>query len=124
MELSSIKSNGKELFVLLDDNMKIVKPVYDFLKFQKQKDKAINTIKANGSDLKIFWHFLNKNGFVFSEITPNVIAEFIEYLRDSDDSEKVIALHKESKRTAKTINRILNTVYSFYKYCGIWCYRR
>ena len=118
MELSIVKNDGKELFVLLDDDMKIVKPVYDFLKFQKRKDKAINTIKANGSDLKIYWDFLNKNGYVFDEVTPTIVSYFIEYLRDSDDSE-IIALHKESKRTPKTINRILSTVYSFYKYCGM-----
>ncbi len=36
-----------------------------------------------------------------------MIAEFIDYLRASDDD--VIALNKESKRTNKTINRILST---------------
>lgn len=119
MELSVVINNGNKLFVLLDNDMKIVKPVYNFLKFQKQKDKAINTIKANGSDLKIYWDFLNKNGYIFNEVTPSTVADFIEYLRESDDSENVVALHKESKRTSKTINRILSTVYSFYKYCGM-----
>ena len=43
-----------------------------------------------------------------------MIAEFIDYLRASDDD--VIALNKESKRTNKTINRILSTIHMFYQF--------
>lgn len=43
-----------------------------------------------------------------------MIAEFIDYLRTSDDD--VIALNKESKRTNKTINRILSTIHMFYQF--------
>ena len=39
---------------------------------------------------------------------------FIDYLRASDDD--VIALNKESKRTNKTINRILSTIHMFYQF--------
>lgn len=46
MELHVIKDTGKELVVLLDNEMRIVKPVYNYLKFQRQKDSAINTLKA------------------------------------------------------------------------------
>ena len=97
MELHVIKREGRETVVLLDNEMRIVKPVYDYLKFQRQKDKALNTLKASGSDLRTYWEFLNDSGYEYDKVTPKMIAEFIDYLRASDDD--VIALNKESKRT-------------------------
>lgn len=104
---------GKTTVILLDDNMKIVKPVYDFLKFQQQKSKANNTLLANGRDLCLFWTFLSKNGYSYEQIAPRMIAEFIDYLRGGDD---MLALYKESHRSNRTINRILSTVHTFYQY--------
>lgn len=95
MELHVIEREGRETVVLLDNEMRIVKPVYDYLKFQRQKDKALNTLKASGSDLRTYWEFLNDSGYEYDKVTPKMIAEFIDYLRASDDD--VIALNKESK---------------------------
>ena len=39
MEIYISEYNEKMVAVLLDDEMKIVKPVYDFLRFQQQKGK-------------------------------------------------------------------------------------
>lgn len=114
MELHVIEREGRKTVVLLDNEMRIVKPVYDYLKFQRQKDKALNTLKASGSDLRTYWEFLNDNGYEYDKVTPKMIAEFIDYLRASDDD--VIALNKESKRTNKTINRILSTIHMFYQF--------
>lgn len=114
MELHVIKDAEKEMVVLLDDNMRLVKPVYNYLKFQRQKDKALNTLKANGNDLRTFWEFLYENGYEYDEVTPNMIADFIDYLRKSNDS--IVSIHKESARTNRTINRILCTVHMFYQY--------
>ena len=50
MELHVIECEGRETVVLLDNEMRIVKPVYDYLKFQRQKDKALNTLKASPLD--------------------------------------------------------------------------
>ena len=37
-ELHVIEREGRETVVLLDNEMRIVKPVYDYLKFQRQRD--------------------------------------------------------------------------------------
>ncbi len=116
MEIHTICRDGEGMVVLLDDNMKLVQPVYEFLKFQYTKDRALNTLTAYATDLKVFWCFLQKNGLKYDEVAPSMIADFIEYLRKGDDSEKIIALHKESARTNTTINRILSSVHSFYRY--------
>ncbi len=91
MELHVIKRAGSQAVVLLDNEMRLVKPVYDYLKFQRQKDRALNTLKANGSDLRTYWEFLIEYGYEYDKVTPMMIAEFIDYLKAS---ETVTALYK------------------------------
>ena len=119
MELSVIKQGDSGVVVLLDDEMRIVKPVYAYLKQQARLDRSFNTIIANGRDLKLYWEFLNYMGYEYTEVTPITIGEFIEFLRSSEEymDDKIIILYGTSKRTGKTINRILSTVYCFYKFC-------
>ena len=74
MELHVIEREGRKTVVLLDNEMRIVKPVYDYLKFQRQKDKALNTLKASGSDLRTYWEFLNDNGYEYDKVTPNSLS--------------------------------------------------
>ena len=116
MELHVIKDTGKVIVVLLDDDMRIVKPVYAYLKFQRQRGKALNTLKANGSDLKTYWQFLEENGYEYDKVTPNMIADFIDYLRKPDDD--ITSINTKITRTNKTINRILSTIHMFYQFCA------
>lgn len=46
MELHVIEREGRKTVVLLDNEMRIVKPVYDYLKFQRQKDKGSQYLKG------------------------------------------------------------------------------
>ena len=114
MQLRIVEYKGQDTVVLLDDEMRIVKPVYEYLKFLQQMNRAFNTIKANARDLKIFWEFLNEMGLSYDEVVPRDIVDYIDYLRT--DGFEITALYKESKRTAKTINRMLSTVHMFYIY--------
>ena len=114
MELHVTKRKGREIVVLLDNDMRIVKPVYDYLKYQDQRDRAINTLIAYGNDLKAFWEFLSDYGYAYDEVSPKMIGEYKEYLMSEDDN--IIAINKEGARTAKTINRMLSTLHGFYQY--------
>lgn len=80
MELHVTKRKGREIVVLLDNDMRIVKPVYDYLKYQDQRDRAINTLIAYGNDLKAFWEFLSDYGYAYDEVSPKMIGEYKEYL--------------------------------------------
>lgn len=95
MELSVIKQGESGIVVLLDNNMRIVKPVYAYLKQQARLDRSFNTIIANGRDLKLYWEFLNYMGYEYTEVTPITIGEFIEFLRSSEEymDEKIIILY-------------------------------
>ena len=114
MELHVTKRKGREIVVLLDNDMRIVKPVYDYLKYQDQRDRAINTLIAYGNDLKAFWEFLSDYGYAYDEVSPKMIGEYKEYLMSEDDN--IIAINREGARTAKTINRMLSTLHGFYQY--------
>ncbi|MDR0287150.1 MAG: tyrosine-type recombinase/integrase [Clostridiales bacterium] len=119
MELSIVKKDGKELVLLLDDELRPVKAANDFLEYQRLRERAPNTIKANGRDLKIYWDFLNKSGLAYDKVTPMAILRFIDFLRNGVMSGNIISLFAESARTPKTINRILSTVHQFYKFCNM-----
>ena len=113
MELCIVEHHNKKIALLLDNEMKIVKPVYDFLRFQQQKGRAFNTLKAYSTDLYLFWSFLEKNCYTYDQINPRLIADFIDYLRGGGE---MLSLYRESIRSNRTINRILSTVHTFYKY--------
>jgi len=80
MELIITDVKGLKKVVLVDDQMKIVKPVLGFLKFQKQKGCEDNSIIAYGSNLKLFWELIRNYGYSFDQIKPKKILEFIEYI--------------------------------------------
>lgn len=116
MKLSIISRDDKEVVVLLDNKMRIVKPVYNYLKYLKLRNKSVNTIRAYGRDLKLYWEFLDYKQYNYQDITPNMIGEFLEYLHEPIHNEKVEYVNVKSKRTGRTINRILSTVNTFYRY--------
>lgn len=119
MKLYVIRRKENFIVVLLDNRMRIVKPVYEFLKYLQLRDKAINTIKAYGRDLKIYWEFLDTKNYDYKSISPKDIGEFKEYLREPLHDDRVVFYNAVSQRTGKTINRILGTIYNFYKYCAL-----
>ncbi|KGO13103.1 hypothetical protein NZ45_14100 [Clostridium botulinum] len=119
MKLSIIQVNNQEVVVLLDEKMRIVTPVYNYLKYLRQMNRSINTVRACGRDLKAYWEFLELKGYTYEKATPNIIGEFIEFLREPIHDESVIFVNAPSKRTGKTINRILSTIHNFYKYCTL-----
>ena len=116
MEAHVIEQAEQKMVVLLDDEMRIVKPVYNYCKFLRQNDKALNTLKSYASDLSIFWEWLNKINCEYDEVSTRLLGDFIDYLRRGDQD--ILALNMESVRDGKTINRILGTVRRFYEHCA------
>lgn len=116
MQLSIIKDERGVFPVLLDGQMRIVKPAFSFIRFQRIKGLSENTIKAYGWDLKLYFEFLSLQGISYGDVTFSTIGEFVEFLRGPSNISGISFLYTESRRTAKTINRILGTVHSFYKY--------
>lgn len=118
MELSIIKRESEIIVALFDDDMRLVKPVWEFLKYQRLRGMAHNTIKAYGRDLKIFWDYLKHSGYAYDEMSIQRLGGFVEFLRQPQGRHSP-ALFQDSSRQPQTINHILGTVHSFYQYCEI-----
>lgn len=58
MELYKVSDGAKSGFVLLDQHMKLVQPVNEYLDYQALRNRAENTLRAYARDLKIFFEFL------------------------------------------------------------------
>jgi integrase/recombinase XerD len=114
MELHRVSDGTKSGFVLLDQHMKLVQPVNEYLNYQALRGRAMNTLRAYARDLKIYFEFLEQRSLHYDQIDVILIREYVEYLRSPDES--VIFLNVESKRSPVTINRMISTVHGFYCY--------
>lgn len=84
MELHKTPERTKSGFVLLDQNMRLVKPVNEYLDFQALRGRAENTLLAYGKDLKTFFEFLEQRKLQYDQVTANMIRDYVEYLRAPD----------------------------------------
>lgn len=116
MQVQKVNKNGTTHWVLLDDEMHLVDPVCDFLDFQRKIDRADNTLRAYALDLKIYWEFLEKRCLRFDDTSVSIdtMADFVDDLRRN--ARAGAALHTSGSRTNRSINRILSSVHSFYRY--------
>ena len=114
MELHKTPERTKSGFVLLDQNMRLVKPVNEYLDFQALRGRAENTLLAYGKDLKTFFEFLEQRKLQYDQVTANMIRDYVEYLRAPDVN--TVYLFVESKRSPATINRMISTLHGFYQH--------
>ncbi len=115
MELNVIRTKpGGTEYILLDQDMRIVKPVMDYLQYIRLRGRSENTVKAYAFDLKVFFGFMEVNKLGYESIGISAIKDYIEYLRNPNTADN--SLFVESVRTPKTINRMLGTVHGFYCY--------
>ncbi len=96
---------------LFDDDFSVVDEVFTFLENRlRVKRLAFNTVATKGSDLKLFYDFLQQNHLRYNQVTKNHINDFIAWLMQPDD------LESTSKRTAKSVNRIVSSIKDFYTF--------
>ena len=114
MQVQKVNKGGITHWVLLDDDMHLIRPVCEFLEFQRKIDRADNTLRAYATDLKIYWEFLAKGSYSYDKASVSVIADFVDYLRRGTREEEI--LYATSSRTNRSINRILGSVHRFYCY--------
>lgn len=114
MQVQKVNKGGITHWVLLDDDMHLIRPVCEFLEFQRKIDRADNTLRAYATDLKIYWEFLAKGSYSYDKASVSMIADFVDYLRRGTREEEI--LYATSSRTNRSINRILGSVHRFYCY--------
>ena len=114
MQVQKVNKGGTMHWVLLDDDMHLIRPVCEFLEFQRKIDRADNTLRAYATDLKIYWEFLEKSSYSYEKASVSMMAGFVDYLRRGSCEEG--SLYAKSSRTNRSINRILSSVHRFYRY--------
>jgi len=105
---------AKSGFALVDQSMRLVQPVNEYLDYQALRGRAENTLLAYGKDLKVFFEFLEQQRLQYDQVGANMIRDYVEYLRAPDAS--AVYLFAESKRSPATINRMVSTLHGFYCY--------
>ncbi|MBG9656199.1 tyrosine-type recombinase/integrase [Cytobacillus firmus] len=105
------------LFLLLDDQYEIVKPVMKFIKYLDNTGKSPNTVKTYCYHLKHFYVFMAQRKITLQDINFEELASFVGWLRNPTGNLNVIDIHpKEAKREESTVNAILNAAISFLEY--------
>ncbi len=110
-----ILGSNKCSWLVLDDNYLPIPIIQNFIRYITNIEKSPNTIRAYAHHLKLYWQFLKKINKGWDNITLSDLAEFVCWLRTSDNN--VIVLDETvSTRRETTINSILAALSTFYRY--------
>lgn len=101
----TLAPNGKNSYLVIDSDYKIVEEILLFVKHLENKDFSINTIEKYCWNLKEYFNWLNERKLSFDSIEPRNIIDFISYLDVKKDNP-----------SAHTINNYLSSISSFYEF--------
>jgi integrase/recombinase XerD len=112
-----IESRPYPLYILVDDEYRIVDKVMKYIKFLDNTGKAPNTIKAYAYHLKLYFEYLKQIGKQPEQVSFEDIANFVGWLRSPTGQVNVYHIApQEAIRAETTVNVIINAVMSFYDY--------
>ena len=64
-----ITTEGKEVWMVLDEDYSPVSPIHDYLRYLENKNYSPNTIRTYAGNLKFYWEFLKENKIEWTKIT-------------------------------------------------------
>ncbi|MFI3238947.1 MAG: tyrosine-type recombinase/integrase, partial [Lachnospiraceae bacterium] len=106
----------KTRYYLADDEGAPIEPVLQYLRFKDNASYARNTLRLHCFHLKHYFTFLKERNKDYKEANVDDLARFIGWLKNPDIEKRVIPLRLNPVHKAATINAIVDTVISFYKY--------
>ncbi|MFJ9907939.1 tyrosine-type recombinase/integrase [Streptomyces sp. NPDC101152] len=113
---------GQPQVRLVDASGEPVNEVNEFLRLLAVRAYSPNTVRAYAHDLQKLFLFLTEIGLTASEFTPSRAMEFLQWLRLASSSRRAQRLELGLATTAgrvlsaKTCNRIMAAVSSFYEF--------
>ncbi|MFK4327010.1 integrase/recombinase XerD [Bacillus sp. RC97] len=119
MKVQKVLLENKQypLYILIDNNYEVVQRVLRFIKYLDNTGKAPNTIKTYCYHLKLFYEYMGQRRIILEDLTFEILAEFVGWLRNPSGDIKVVDLReKEAKREETTVNSILNATIIFLEY--------
>lgn len=121
MEVHILRMNDElEKVIVLYDDMRLCRPVNNYLEYLQLRRLSDNTIIGYSRDLKIFFEFLELKKYTYSKVDTGCMLEFMKYLQvDVEKERNVIKLPTKKKRSPATVNRILSSIHGFYKFIAV-----
>jgi integrase/recombinase XerD len=112
-----LREDGKERYYVENNEGEAIEPILKFIRFKDNTNFARNTLKAYCQHLKLYFEYLEQRELDFQQVTIDDLSLFVNWLQNPYQSFKVTSMTpKESTRSSRTINIIVNTVLQFYDY--------
>lgn len=99
MKVQEVKLHGnKKRYLLLDDKGIPIISVAKYLKYLDYGEKRSNTQKTYCYALKLYFEYLSEIDVDYREINLNILSDFVGWLRNPYESNKVISLKPNAQR--------------------------
>jgi len=117
MRVQKIRLNDHQFsWLVLNDEGLPIKPIAAFFHYLNNIDKSPLTVRAYAYHLKLYWEYLQVHALDWQSITLDNLAGFVGWLREPVCSSNVISINEDLARRTSTINSILGSLTSFYRY--------
>lgn len=121
---------GKPMYLLIDDNGKVIKEAYKYILYLARIGRTKSTLKTSAHRLKLFYDWLSLKNLTLADVANGIdtsststleyLSDFIMWLKYPMYDPKIIPMDSkkkiEAKRTNKTVNLIMSTIYGFYEF--------
>jgi site-specific recombinase XerC len=114
-------SSGAVSWTVVGEDLLPVAPVEAFLAYLAAVERSPLTVRTYAHDLAVYFRFLVDQGVDWREASLDLLSGYIFWLRRPAPNVVVLDV-EESRRSPRTVNRMLGAVASFYDYqarCGV-----
>lgn len=117
MKVVQVKTvEGKIRYYLEGDDGQPVEAVLKFLRFKDNVGYARNTLRRYTYHLKLYFTYLNMEKIDYTKVTIDDLAMFVGWLQNPWKGKGVLLFPGTQSRKPQTVNKIVDTVVSFYDY--------
>jgi integrase/recombinase XerD len=101
---------------LVDEACSFIQPVKQYLNYLAALEKSPHTLENYCRHLCHYFTFLEQSPIQWHQATPDDLVHFVQWLRNPARQVGISVLHRTSLLSERSVNTILSTVSSFYRY--------
>lgn len=110
------KREEERQLYLVDEACEFIQPVKQYLDYLAAIEKSPYTLENYCRHLCHYFTFLELSNVQWRQVTPDDLVHFIQWLRNPLRQMKISMLHHASLLSERSVNTILSTMSSFYRY--------